>query len=250
MEAIDTESEGSASIFNWSRDNRLWMHFSAFMLFSFLIHGAGFYLFKVVYPSPVRGETKPGSVTILNPSDPAVRSLMQRVSDRTVFLFPPSNESQARVGIDLAPVRFTPAFQNLELDLKAMPEYGDSSTLWEDSKAIPIALRDKSTPLEIQMEGPLKKRGIAPWSIMRDYLQTAEGLPNFRSHVEVSKDGKVKVLELVGEFQEEDRSDLATVLEFTLRFLPGQNATQGWVDVRTEAESRPGENGNDRTGGG
>src|SRR5690606_38284692 len=115
------EEEERGKVFLWAREKRTWIYLTAFFLFSILIHGAGFYLFKVVYPSPVGIAPRPDAITILDASNPAVRSVLQRISDRTIFLLPPSSQSDVRVRLENHPVRFTPAFQRTQLELREPP---------------------------------------------------------------------------------------------------------------------------------
>ena len=62
--AVEEEPDERGKVFNWTREKRIWVHLTAFLLFSILIHGSGFYLFKVVYPSPVRVEPEPDGITV------------------------------------------------------------------------------------------------------------------------------------------------------------------------------------------
>lgn len=235
MEAnsVFDEDTPDTGIFQWAKDKRLWLHFSGFLMFSFLVHGAGFYLFNVVYPTPVRVESNPKSVTVMDATDPSVRRLLQRVSDRTVFLFPPSLNTEARVQLDNHPVRFTPAFQRTQLDFKPLPSPLDASELLDVSRAQPPN-PSATAPFRVavRFEGPLRKRDIAPWSIMRDYLRLAEELPQFRIQVKVALDGTVEVLQVESEIPESDSEGLAKVIESTLRFLPAETEVTGWISIR------------------
>lgn len=227
------EDDSDAGIFQWAKDKRVWLHFSGFLMFSFLVHGAGFYLFNVVYPTPVRVESSPKAVTLMDPTDPAVRSLIQRISDRTVFLFPPSSNTEARLDLDMHPVRFTPAFQRTELEVKSLPSPLEASELFDGT---PVRIPDNAdiSPfrMAVRFEGPLKKRQIAPWSIMRDYLQLAEELPHFRMQIRVVPDGSVEVKEVESEMDDSDSEGIAKVIESTLRFLPSETEETGWISIR------------------
>lgn len=229
---IEETQDADIGIFQWAREKRLWIHLSAFLMFSFLIHGAGFYLFKVVYPSPVRIESSPSSVTLMDTSDPAVRLLLQRVSDRTVFLFPPSLHTNARVQLESHPVRFTPAFQRMQLEVRPLPAPTDPDVLLDSGPAGLPSQGDATFKLALRREGALKQREIAPWSIMRDYLRLAEGLPPFRMKIEAEPSGTVRVLDVESEIGESDAEDLSRVVESTLRFLPEAKATTGWISIR------------------
>jgi len=78
---IEEEADERGKVFAWAKDRRVWMHLSAFLLFSVIIHGAGFYLFKVVYPSPVRVEPAPDAIQVMEPGEPAARAPLHRGVD-------------------------------------------------------------------------------------------------------------------------------------------------------------------------
>ena len=161
--ALEETDDPDTGIFQWARERRLWVHLSAFLMFSFLIHGAGFYLFKVVYPTPVRVESSPSAVTLMDTSNPDVRLLLQRVSDRTVFLFPPSLHTDARLQLESRPVRFTPAFQRTQLEVKPLPSPTDPEVLLDAGPVHSPDSGDAPFKLAMRREGGLKRREIAPW---------------------------------------------------------------------------------------
>lgn len=235
---IDEDREG---IFEWKRGKKTWLHLTVFIWVSILVHGSGFYLFKVVYPSPERVETRSGAITLLNSADPGARAVLQRVSDRIVFLSPPSSRAGVRVSLDESDVRFIPAFSNTEMELKPIP---DSDVLWE--KVDELSDRDGAgeegkilNPLparvELRLDSSLSRRGLAPWSTIEDYFAMADSFPAFRASVVVAADGKVEVREIDSGLDETEKSSLAEVIASTLRFLPAASTDQGWVEVRNPA---------------
>lgn len=232
--AATDEQDERGKVFQWTREKRTWLHITAFLLFSIIVHGSGFYLFKVVYPSPVRVEPQPDAITILDSTNPAVRSVLQRFSDRTIFLLPPSSQSDVRVRLEEHRVRFTPAFQRTELDLKAPP--------------LPVAIPGVIEPLEpdrsvagapapgipVKLDPSLVDRPIAPWSIMDDYLNTAVSMPLLRIDLEIAPDGRVRVTGVRAELDDSEKAELATVIESTLRFVPATAVETGWIEIGGE----------------
>lgn len=233
-EAIDEdEREERGKVFHWTREKRGWIYLTAFLLFSVLVHGAGFYLFKVVYPSPVRIEPRPDAITILDASNPAVRSVLQRISDRTIFLLPPSSQSEVRVRLEDHPVRFTPAFQRTELELKPPPHPAALPGVIEPlpPEAERVDADGPARSIRVKFAPSLVDRPTAPWSIMDDYLGTAVSLPLLRIDLEIAPDGSVRVTGVRAELEESEKAELATVIESTLRFVPAPAVETGWIEI-------------------
>lgn len=228
---VDPDERGK--VFTWTRDKRLWMHLTAFLIFSILIHGSGFYLFKVVYPSPVRVEAEPESITVMDASDPATRSVLQRLSDRTVFLAAPSADSDVRVRLEEQQVHFTPAFQSTDLEPIPPESLRDGPGLPDPLPPSHGATADdaivESGP--IRRDEQLGQRAYAPWSLFQDYLALAETLPRVRMRIEVSPGGEVRVVEQGSELGEIEKRELAEVVESTLRFVPSSGTVTGWIEV-------------------
>ena len=220
--------EDSGGIFNWKRDRRIWLHLSAFLLVSIIFHGSGFYLFKVVYPSPERVETNSGAITFLNPSDPGARAVLQRIEDRTVFLLPPSSRSDVRVSLDQSEVRFIPAFNRTELELKPIPE---SDVVWTELGESPVS-RELNGNIRLEMAPSLSRRVVAPWSTTLDYFSMVGAFPPVRAEVVVSPDGGVEVVEIESELIESETDSLDEVIASTLRFFPSKSTDRGWIELK------------------
>lgn len=234
--ALPEEQDERGKVFQWAREKRTWLHITAFLLFSIIVHGSGFYLFKVVYPSPVRVEARPDAITILDATNPAVRSVLQRISDRTIFLMPPSSQSEVRVRLEDHRVRFTPAFQRTELELKAPPLPAAIPGVIEPLEP-DFAAADAGTPpggIRVKLDPSLVDRPIAPWSIMNDYLSTAVSLPLLRIDLEIAPDGGVRVTGVRAELEDSEKAELATVIESTLRFVPATVVETGWIEIGGE----------------
>ncbi len=232
FDRIVDEEEERGRVFTWARDKRVWMHLLAFLLFSVIIHGSGFYLFKVVYPSPVRVEAEPDGITVMEPSDPVTRSTLQRLSDRTIYLMAPSARSELRVRQETHPVHFTPAFRRADLKLAPPPALLPGPGKVEP---LPPSAHDETPRTEervpVKLDPALAKRSLAPWSVLHDYLALAEAVPSVRCSIEVAPGGEVRVLSLDAALAEGEKRELVAVIESTLRFLPAAETAQGWIEL-------------------
>ena len=233
---FEEEPDERGKVFTWTREKRIWMHLSAFLVFSVLVHGSGFYLFKVVYPSPVRIEADPDGITVLEPTDPAVRSVLQRLSDRTIFLLPPSAQSEVRLRLEEQRVRFTPAFQRAELQLVPPPSFKDGPGLPEALPPIPGVLPggevgDLAGAVRIKLDPALADRGYAPWSILHDYLRLADSLPQVRLLITIAPGGEVSVTGVEAALEASEKRELSAVIESTLRFVPASDPASGWIEL-------------------
>lgn len=225
LRSIEEDPDQRGRTFVWARDRRLAQHLFAFLVFSVLVHGAGFYLFKVVYPSPGRVGSRAQGVVVMDAADPAVRPALQRFLDRTVYLSPPSEQSEVRIGLDPTAVRFRPSFETREAALEPPP-----SPLEPMSGELPRPPRpDAGVPFKLAPA--LAGRAVAPWSILRDYLALAEGLPPARLALEIAADGSVRVGGVEAALDETAKAELASIVEATLRFVPAEAAASGWLEI-------------------
>lgn len=227
------DEEENPTIFNWTKNRRSWIHLIAFLVFSVIIHGSGFYLFQVVYPSPTRVQPRADKISLMDPVDPNVRSLLQRVGDRMTFLLPPSEISGVQVSVDELPVRFTPSFQTTEITTAdpvfpwTLPPSAELAGKVSKSLDEPLA-----SPLTLTPQGELLHRDRAPWSIMEDYLSLADFLPAMRIEIVVDEDGMVAVEKVEGELDPQAAGEIKQVVESTLRYLPAPGASSGWLEIR------------------
>ncbi len=229
----EVEEDERGRVFAWTREKRVWLHLSAFLLFSVLVHGSGFYLFKVVYPSPVRVEAEPDGITVMEPGDPATRSVLQRLSDRTVYLLPPSAQSDLRVRQDAGRVHFTPVFRRAELKLAPPPSLVAGPGLVEP---LPASAHGEEGPdgtaeARVKIDPALAGRPLAPWSILHDYLALAEEVPSVRCSIEIAPGGEVRVLSLDAALEDAEKRDLVAAIESTLRFVPAEAPSAGWIEL-------------------
>ncbi|MDF1850190.1 MAG: hypothetical protein P1U85_05095 [Verrucomicrobiales bacterium] len=227
------EGEEATTIFHWVQNKRTWVYLGGFLFFSTVIHGAGFYLFQVVYPTPSRVEPSVGKIAVLDSGDPAIRNLLQRVEDRSIYFLPVSRGSDVRVELEDSLIPFSPSFGELPEDLRS-PEYPWSLPFYylkngpgpESSSAL-------NSRVALEREGDLSGRDFAPWSVFGDYIRRADWIPEIRVHLLVDLDGKVSVKEVDGELEELAKAELVGVIESTLRFEPSSEESKGWIRIFT-----------------
>lgn len=221
------EVDERGRVFEWSREKHLWIYLFGFLIFSALIHGAGFYLFKVVYPPVVRQDKHPGSIQVLDSSDQATRALLRQLTDRSIYLQPPSARSDVRMRIDPSLIHFSPAFRQFDLELVRPPSELPGPGLPE-----PLApIEAPESEGKIILGDGLKDRVIAPWSLLEDFITSAKDVPKIRCEIEVATDGSVKVLSLEGDLNQEEKADLSAAITSTLRFLPTKQLARGWFET-------------------
>lgn len=227
---ITDDGDQRGRVFQWARESRVWMHLTAFLIFSALVHGAGFYMFKVVYPSPMREAVQPATIQVLTPTDPNVRSLLSKLSDRSIYLTAPSAGSDLRKRIAADPIRFSPSFPGLEVE----PVPPSSLRL---SPGAPESIAGINAPVglsRVKLGPDLTDCVVAPWSLLDDFVAAASDLPLVRCHLEVTAEGKVRVESITGELDELEKYDLGQAVESTLRFQPSPTVKKGWIELGGE----------------
>mgnify|MGYP001241897778 CR=1 FL=1 len=246
---IEEDADERGRVFAWAKEKRVWMHLAAFLLFSVIIHGSGFYLFKVVYPSPVRVEPKPDAIQVIENDDPAARALLQRLADRTIYLSPPSAQSEVRPGLESGKIHFAPAFQRTELELLP-PASLEANTGLEGpgpegpglegslASALP-STRPIDARIFVKVDPSLVDRPLAPWSLLHDYLGLAGTIPAARLEITISPGGEVEVAGVDGPMDSSGKEELATVVESTLRFVPASDSAKGWIELSVGVDPAP-----------
>ncbi len=235
---IIPDHEQDNSVFDWSKDRWIGWHVAFFIIFSLVLHGSSFYLFQVVYPSPVRVEQEPAKITILDESDPAIRFVLQRVRDRTVYLRPPSDASTVRQELSDHNVRFAPSFESIGPRFLPPDDHSpELSGLFQlnNSEQNSDPELDVKRSLSMEFSPVLSERGVAPWSILSDYLEGAGEIPAFRADFSVLPDGTIIDVSTGSDFDPEVGKEVAKVIESTLRFNPLEEpngkTVEGWVKV-------------------
>ncbi len=116
--------------FDWSKKGwrrPFWLLF--FVGASFIVHSAGFYFFRVVYPPQKRELLSAFSVTVLDPAQPLTRDVLSRIDDRVVAFdargtldLPGSNHEESAV-------HFRPFFRDYEPALRELPPPGGAGEM-------------------------------------------------------------------------------------------------------------------------
>jgi hypothetical protein len=164
-----------------------------------------------------------------------VRTILQRVSDRTIYLKPASAATDVRIRLKDNPVRFTPAFQGTEMPLESL-RYdwtlpGTISPLENFGPGNSAGGNPVSGKLTVRLSETLRIRGIAPWSIMKDYFEMAEAFPSLHFEVEVLPEGNVKIASIESELEDAEEEALRALVESTLRFNPGGESARGSIEI-------------------
>ncbi len=207
----------------------------AFALFSFFIHLVAFYLFQVVYPEPKRADVREARITLLDPADSDVRFFLERAHDRMVFLEPASTQSAAEIQLSDHTVRFEPSFARARPSLRSTH---DRSA--ELSFSAPAPALDDALPLwsnRVRLSPNLDARGIAPQSMLDEYLDLIEQIPDIRVNFSVRPDGTPIEIQVGGDTSEQNKQILAVAIAQTLRFQPGPaelGRVPGWLELGGE----------------
>jgi hypothetical protein len=225
--------EGRATLFAWGRERYLILQIAAFAVLSLIIHGAGFYLFRVAYPPPVLYDAEPDAIAIIDRADPASREILREIRDRAVYLHPPSAELLGATGLPRPEdfeIRFVPALPEIEAGIR------DAVYPWSLPPAIDVSPanppRDSGAPAgDLVLGGGLESLSLAPWSILGEYLRRADGMPRLRLELTAQPSGEVQVGSVAPQLEPADRDALAGLVEGTLRFLPTDSATTGWIEI-------------------
>ncbi|MEM7698306.1 MAG: hypothetical protein AAF236_07885 [Verrucomicrobiota bacterium] len=215
-------------IFRWAKDKRLWLHLSLFFGVSILLHGAGFYLFQVVYPAPVRIEPEPEQVRLLViEGNTEVRQMLKKVQDRIVHLQPPSQKTSVRVQLADHRLPFSPIKDRRTPPLRVPPD-PESLVQPFDLEAGPVT---GEVAIRLVVDENLESRRVAPWSVLSDYLDLAPQLPSVQIEVAVSEAGEVEVQRITPDLGPDGESAFRSIVESTLRFEPGGAETVGWIAI-------------------
>ncbi|MCP5554091.1 MAG: hypothetical protein H7A54_10625 [Akkermansiaceae bacterium] len=109
------------TIFRWTLGPKGSGLLGLFLLTSFVIHVAGFYLFQVVYPTPTRVDPVPVSVTLVTPGSPGLITFFQQIEDRRVHLRPASATVAPLVKLSDHSARFRPSFLDRGVEWIPLP---------------------------------------------------------------------------------------------------------------------------------
>lgn len=224
-------------IFSWVRERKTARTVFAFLIFSAVIHFLGFYLFRVDYPETVLPQARPDRIQILDPENSEVRDFLQKLHDRVVFLEPPSRAAGAQVSISDHRIRFVPSFAETRPRLKRLTkeEIGVSF-----ASPVPAPRHDlENWKNSVKLSRNLAKRGIAPQTVLDDYLELLPPMDNLRINLSVAPDGKPVEVLVPQSGSSEDDEMLAEAIRSYLRFSPdtgGQGPVPGWIEFGNSSD--------------
>ncbi|MDF1813412.1 MAG: hypothetical protein P1V20_14540 [Verrucomicrobiales bacterium] len=223
-------------IFMWRPEKNTARTLLAFAIFSGVIHFLGFYLFQVVYPETDLPELRPDRITLLNPERDDVRAFMEKISDRVVYLHPPSENSISRIKLSDHAIRFVPSFA------EARPELRDSGTPSSENKYpvgdLPFWNEKANWKTEVIFSPILQKRGIAPNTALDEYLSQIPNLPKIRVNLTVGPDGTpFDVYISDRSIGKETKTTIAEAVQALLRFKPDDSRGDdpGWIILGSDS---------------
>lgn len=222
-------------IFSWIPQKNTARTLSAFVIFSCMIHFIGFYLFRVAYPDPVSADLRPNRIMLLDPKNDDVMAFLARTSDRGVFLEPPSQNSISRIKLSDHAIPFVPSFAETRPVLKDSSE--DPADFKYPIPEPPVRTRVESWKNPVEFSPNLLKRGIAPSTILDDYLSLIPNVPRFRINLTVKPDGKPVDVYIANGDEDENLKILAEAIAVFLRFNPGDESRgddPGWLELGGE----------------
>lgn len=124
-EAIATAlPEKPETIFRWTLGSKGSGLLGLFVLVSFVVHLAGFYLFQIVYPSPTRVDPVPAQITLVTPGSPGLITFFQQIEDRTVHLEPASDSVEPLVKLSDHGARFRASYLDRGVQWTPVPRQG------------------------------------------------------------------------------------------------------------------------------
>ena len=118
MSAQYGEPGNEGLIFRWRKSVLPRWRLAFFMVVAGVVHLGFFYLFRVIYPEPVKTIPSPNRMTLLSSADPSAKAVLDQIADRRSAYFPGNSKS-----VDLADfaARFVPSFRDYSLGLR-IPE--------------------------------------------------------------------------------------------------------------------------------
>lgn len=219
--------------FSWLPERNTIRTLLAFLIFSAVIHFLGFYLFIVEYPES-KTEFRSDSITLLDPNDIEVQAFLRRIEDRVVHLEPASSQSTTQVKLSDYAIRFAPSFAEVKPTLKPPADNDVLSDFETPFQPIKIPGQDWKNALRFSRN--LEKRGVAPHTILDEYLSLFDILPQLRINLTVAPDGKPIDVQVPGAAPDQEKAILAEAIRSTLRFNPvseDQGNDPGWVEIQS-----------------
>jgi hypothetical protein len=121
MNGLATEGIAEPLLFTWDSPQRQRAVLVVFLVLSLVAHALCFYLFQIVYPTPVAFLPQPARVTFISPDSEQGRTLLRWIDAEDpalVFTTRPPPGAKLRA---LAKAEHVPSYSALELTLKDIP---------------------------------------------------------------------------------------------------------------------------------
>lgn len=167
--AKDAGRGASKTLFDWHRRNRS-LRLPIYLLVSIALLSLFFYLFQVSYPTPERTLPRSQEITLLSPTDPLARGLLDSINDRAVALALPLAPAQEAFDWSGISVRLRPSFDDHRFRPAGIVEMADQAAL--PDLLAPGSLRRPAVNLPELPPAPQPGGlGVVVWQ-----LQTAGGL--------------------------------------------------------------------------
>ncbi len=117
----DETPQAPTLTFHWHRPVLKARGLAFWLLAVLLVLTGFFYLFQVVYPQAQRSTPLPHHVVALNPADPAMREVLNKVQDLDFLILPPPAEASGVVSLEEQSPVFHPSFEGHQLQLQDLP---------------------------------------------------------------------------------------------------------------------------------
>src|SRR5262245_37808261 len=121
MNSIASEIGSEPPLFTWDSPRRQRTMLAAFLVLSLVAHALCFYVFQIVYPTPVALLPPPGGVTFIAPDSEEGRTLLRWIdAEDPAVAFTTHPAPGARLGV-LPKTEHLPSYSTVEPILKKLP---------------------------------------------------------------------------------------------------------------------------------
>lgn len=121
MNSVASEIAAEPLLFSWDSPRRQGTMLAAFILLSFVAHALCFYVFQIVYPTPVALLPPPARVTFITPDSEEGRTLLRWIdAEDPAVAFTTDPGPGARLGA-LPKTEHLPSYSTVEPILKELP---------------------------------------------------------------------------------------------------------------------------------
>src|SRR4030095_11821200 len=121
MNSVASESASEPPLFSWDSPRRQGTMLAAFLVLSVVVHALCFYVFQIVYPTPVALLPPPARVTFIAPDSEEGRTLLRWIdAEDPAVAFTTHPAPEARLGA-LPKTEHLPSYSTIEPNLKELP---------------------------------------------------------------------------------------------------------------------------------